>query len=154
MKKLFSLLFLALQFHAFASDSTTTIIQALQNEEISGGKVKIYQDARIEALIGKRKETTTVHNNFTVGKGFRVQIFSGNNQNTSKKEAFERDATVKRDFVELETYITFKSPFWRLRVGNFHSYEEAYETMRKIKDAYPQYGKETYVVKDEIKIYH
>lgn len=159
MRKIILLLFLAVQMHTFAitmvnNDSINSIIQSLENEEMGQGKVKIYQDSRIQDLIGKKKSTNLSRNNFTVGKGFRVQIYSGNNQNISKREAFQRESTLKRDFIDLETYVTFKSPFWRLRVGNFRSYEEAYQTMRKIKDAFPQFGKETYIVKDDIKIYH
>lgn len=158
MKKIILLLFLVIQMNGFAAvmpnDSTDTIIQALENDEIGKGKVKIYQDNRIPELIGKRKTAIQSKANFTVGKGYRVQVFSGNNQHTAKQEAFQREVTLKRDFPDLETYVTFKSPFWRLRVGNFRSYEEAYSTMRKIKDAYPQYGKECYIVKDDIKIYH
>ncbi len=159
MKKIILLLFLTVQMHSFAkmandSIASGTIIQALENDEIGQGKVKIFQDSRIQDLIGKKKSTTTARSSFSVGKGFRVQVYSGNNQNVSKREAFQREATLKRDFVDLETYVSFKSPFWRVRVGNFRSYEEAYQTMRKIKEAFPQFGKETYIVKDDIKIYH
>lgn len=157
MRKIILLLLLAVHMHTFANvmvnDSINSIVQSLENEEMGQGKVKIYQDSRIQDLIGKKKSTNLSRGGFTVGKGFRVQIYSGNNQNISKREAFQRESTLKRDFIDLETYVTFKSPFWRLRVGNFRSYEEAYQTMRKIKDAFPQFGKETYIVKDDIKIY-
>ena len=158
MRKIVILLFILVQVSAFAikasNDSIPTIIQSLESDDIGQGKVKIYQDSRILNLIGKKKTGTIARSSFTVGKGFRVQIYSGNNQNVSKREAFQREATIKRDFSDIETYITFKSPFWRLRVGNYRSYEEAYETLRKIKEAYPHFGKETYIVKDDIKIYH
>lgn len=157
MKSILTLLCLILSVHLFANpyagDSATTIVQSLQSEEIGKGKIRIYQDSRIETLLGKRKEVTITRNNFTVGKGFRVQIYSGNNQNSSKREAFERKAVISRDMPEVETYISFKSPFWRLRAGDCRTYEEAHEIMRKIKDLFPQYGKETYIVKDDIKIY-
>jgi hypothetical protein len=152
-----TLLCLTFTIHLFAkstsTDSTATIIQSLEAEEIGKGKVTIRQDSRIESLLGRRTETTTVRNNFTVGKGLRVQIYSGNNQNTSKREASERKAVISRDMPEVETYITFKSPFWRLRAGDCRTYEEAHEILRKIKELFPQYGKETYIVKDDIKIY-
>lgn len=159
MKKLLIVAFLALSAQLFASalpaqiDSATTIIQSLEKEMENKGKVIIHQDDRIAALIDKQKPATGNNPNFTVGKGYRIQIYSGNDQNRSKKEAFDRDAIFKRDFPELETFITFKSPFWRMRVGNFSSYEEAFKELRRIKEAYPQYGKETYIVKDDIKIY-
>ncbi len=136
------------------NDTIQSIIQSLEKEAVGQGVVKIYQDSRIAGLIGKKREKEVARSNFSVGKGFRIQVFSGNNQNASKKEAFEREAVIRRDFPDLETFVSFKSPFWRLRVGNFQSYEEAYNVMRKIKEVFPKYGKETYIVKDDIKIYH
>lgn len=159
MKKPIIVAFIALSIPLIASsqtphiDSDSTIIQSLVKEVKNKGKVIIHQDDRIAALIDKQKPSTGNNQNFTVGKGYRIQIYSGNDQNRSKKEAFDRDAIFKRDFPELETFITFKSPFWRMRVGNFSSYEEAFKELRRIKEAYPQYGKETYIVKDDIKIY-
>jgi len=155
---LICLLFMAVSAPAFSAiqqtDSVQTIIHSLEKEAIGQGTVRIYQDSRIASMIGKKRERDIARNNFSVGKGFRIQVFSGNNQNASKKEAFEREAVIRRDFSDLETYVSFKSPFWRLRIGNFQSYEEAYSTMRKIKEVFPKYGKETYIVKDDIKIYH
>lgn len=143
--------------HLFASpysaDSTMGIVKALETEEQGKGRVVIHQDARIENLLGKPKSATETRSNFTVGKGYRIQIYSGNNQNTSKKEAYERDATIKRDMPDVETFISFKSPFWRLRIGNCRSYEEAHEILRRVKELFPQFGKESYIVKDDIKIY-
>lgn len=137
----------------YSADSATNIIQSLETDVAGKGKVRIHQDARIDNLLGKPKTTTSTRSNFTVGKGFRIQIYSGNNQNTSKKEAYDRDATIKRDMPDVETFISFKSPFWRLRIGNCRSYEEAHEILRKVKELFPQFGKESYIVKDDIKIY-
>lgn len=159
MKKFIALAFVVLLAHGTVlaqtidSDSTTSIIQSLEKVEANKGRIIIHQDERIAALVDKQKPISGTNANFTVGKGYRIQIYSGNDQNRSKKEAFERDAIFRHDFPEIETFITFKSPFWRMRVGNYSSYEEAFKELRRIKEAFPQYGKETYIVKDDIKIY-
>ncbi len=64
---------------------------------------------------------------------------------------------IKRDlfnrlFPELETYVTFTSPFWRLRVGDFRSYEEAGNALIQLKKEFPQMAREMRVVRDKIHI--
>ena len=54
---------------------------------------------------------------------------------------------IKRDlfnrlFPELETSVTFTSPFWRLRVGDFRSYEEAGNALIQLKRGFPQMARE------------
>ncbi|MGL5317795.1 MAG: SPOR domain-containing protein [Bacteroidales bacterium] len=149
---LFLLLFIAVMpiFGQTYGEQDSTILHALSAPKIGQGIVVINQSNAITGLIGTRslnrsKEPYTQ-------AGYRVQVFSGNNQNKSKDEAFYKESRVKSMFPETETYVTFKSPFWRLRIGNFRNFEEADQTMRKLKRAFPQFGKEMYVVKDEIKI--
>ena len=38
------------------------------------------------------------------------------------------------------------------RVGDFRSHEEAYRMMRILMEAFPKYGKEMYIVREEIRI--
>lgn len=83
--------------------------------------------------------------------GFRAQVFSGNLRN-SKEEAFKKEKEIKELFPELATYVTYVAPFWRLRIGDYRSREEAYYTMRMLMNAFPSYAKEMYIVKEDIKI--
>jgi hypothetical protein len=84
--------------------------------------------------------------------GYRTQVFSGNNQRSSKDEAFRKEREIKEVFPELPTYVTYNAPFWRLRFGDFRSHEEAYHTQRLLMEAFPAYKKEMYIVKEEVKI--
>ena len=85
-------------------------------------------------------------------RGFKVQAFSGNNQRTSKDEAHRKQMQINGAFPDIETVVLFESPFWRLRVGNFTTREEAENTMEELQRAFPSFGKEMYVVVDEVKI--
>lgn len=114
------------------------------------GVVIVHQSDAIANLLGVR--VYGENKNELIQEGYRVQVFSGNNQTKSKSEANWKQEKVKELFPNLQTYVTFKSPFWRLRVGDFRSYEEADQLMRQLKRAFPQFGKEMYVVRDEIKI--
>ena len=50
---------------------------------------------------------------------------------------------------ELTAYITFNSPFWRVRVGDFVNYEEAVAKLRELKAAFPRY-EDMRIVKDNV----
>ena len=138
-------------------DSTTTLV-SISTHLRSTGKVAIYQDSRLESLIsytpkayyansrkGKGSEVITTN-------GFRIRAFSGNNQVTSKNRAYQIEKDLKQYDPDLSTYVIFKSPNWRLLVGNFTTNEEAISTLRELKKHFPEYGREMFVVKDVIEI--
>lgn len=133
-----------------------TIVDDLQETVPGKGKVVIDQPPGIRALIGSRRdganiETASDGQTFLKYQGFRVQIFSGNNQRTAKSEAFKKEQQIKERFPNLPTYVTYNAPFWRLRVGNYDSREEAYYIQRQISEAFPSFAKEIYIVGEEVK---
>jgi hypothetical protein len=85
-------------------------------------------------------------------RGYKIQAFAGNNQRTSKNEAYRKQAMINQAFPELETVVIFDSPFWRVRVGNFKSRDEAAAVLRELRNAFPSFGKEMYIVTDEVKV--
>jgi len=96
-------------------------------------QTEIIKDKAIDQLIEKHKE----YNQANPGvDGFRVQIFfdSGNNS--------KRAATVAREhFMELYpqvvAYLTFKSPYYRVRVGDFRTKLEAEGFLIQLTGQYP-----------------
>ncbi len=134
----------------------TTIFDDLQLSGYGKGQVIVNQSSAIRNMIGARMHGANVEktDNETYLKiqGFRTQVFSGNNQRKSKDEAFRKEKEIKEMFPDVPTYVTYNAPFWKLRVGDFRSHEEAYHMMRLLMDAFPSYGKEMYIVKEEIKI--
>ena len=166
MKKiilLFSLLALSLPAlraqgeHTYtATDSTSTIFDELGRREAGKGTVKIYQDAAIRNRVGTRLRSEHIEKEneqaFLKLPGFRAQVFSGNNQRKSKEEALQKEKMIKEMFPDIPTYVTYTAPFWKLRIGDFRSREEAYSLMRELKEAFPSFAKEMYIVKDEVKI--
>lgn len=129
------------------------------NSTTSGGNVAVYEDESIKHVLGRpmsppRTVYTTADGTtqFYRMRGFKVQAFSGNNQRTSKDEAHRKQGQINGAFPDLETVVLFESPFWRLRVGNFTSREEAQNAMEELQRAFPSFGKEMYIVVDEVKI--
>ncbi len=134
-----------------------TIVDALQENTPGKGKIIIDQPPAIRAMIGGRRDGNNIETGvdgqtFLKQQGFRVQIFSGNNQRTAKDEAFRKEKQIKERFPSLSTYVTYNAPFWRLRVGNYDSHEEAFYAQRQLTEAFPSFSKEIYIVREEVKV--
>ena len=134
----------------------STIFDVLSRHGVGEGEVVVHQSAAIERLIGERMAGANVETTDSVAylkiQGYRTQVFSGNNQRASKDEAFNKEKEIKELFPDVPTYVSYNAPFWKLRVGDFRSHEEAYHMMRQLMAAFPKYGKEMYIVREEIKI--
>lgn len=133
-----------------------TITQHLRSYSTEGGTVRIFQNPQLDSLMSNQLRTTTtqleVNGNeaFITARGYRIQIFSGNNQRESKSEAYSKEEQIKTLFPMMDTYVTFQSPFWKLRVGNFRTSEEAHAKLRELKLAFPKW-KEMFIVRDHVK---
>ncbi len=84
--------------------------------------------------------------------GFRVQVFSDNNARTAKNEARAKQRTISSRFPQYQTYVMYTSPYWRLKVGDFRSQQEANAAADELRKAFPAYSKEIRVVRDRVNI--
>ena len=81
----------------------------------------IHQDPKITGLIG------TIHTGSAAGgeqktlkaRGYRVQVYAGNNSRVARNEANNMANKVKEEFPELPVYAYFQPPRWLCRVGDF-----------------------------------
>lgn len=155
LRKLYFFLFLFVASQFFAQEQVKgqvfSIIDVLQESIYGKGEVEIKQSAAIRNLLGMRQLVLSDDIQYLEIPGFRTQVFSGNLKN-SKEEAFKKEKEIKELYPELITYVTYVAPFWRLRIGDYRSHEEAYHTMRVLMDAFPSYAKEMYIVREEVKI--
>lgn len=83
--------------------------------------------------------------------GYRVQIYSSNRQQAAKSEALELEAKIK-DKVDQTVYVLYMPPFWKVRLGDFRTYEEAREYKKIIVDQFPEVMGDTYIVRDKIQV--
>lgn len=84
--------------------------------------------------------------------GFRVQVFSDNNQKTSQREAKAKELKINERFPEYETYIVYNSPYWRLKVGDFRTEFDAEAAADEIKRAFPEFAREVRIVRDRVSV--
>lgn len=82
--------------------------------------------------------------------GYRVQVFSDNNPRTAKAEAGSKQRVIASRFPQYQTYVRYTSPYWRLRVGDFRTQQEATAAADELRKAFPAYSKEIRVVRDRI----
>lgn len=86
-----------------------------------------------------------------VKAGYRVQVFDDNNVRTAKQEAHERKSKIESRFPMMATYVTFNSPYWRVKVGDFSTRSEAEAAMAEIRQEFPELAKSLRIVRDRIK---
>lgn len=83
--------------------------------------------------------------------GYRIQVFSGNNPRTARSQAHSRAAAITAEFPEWGSYITFDSPYWRVKIGDFRSYDDARAALTLLKQHFPSFASEMRLVRDRIK---
>ena len=120
-------------------------------DSASGATVKIHQDKRIEQVVTERKAAASQHATITAA-GYRVQVFSSNTQRTAKSEAFKIEKELRDVFPEQAVYVNYTSPFWKVRVGDFRTMQEAQEFRAELIIIFPNLKSETYTVRDQVNL--
>lgn len=110
--------------------------------------VQIIQDSAVALLLD---EAVTGKRELVEMDGYRVQVYSSNQQQYAKAEALDLEAKLQ-DRVSHTIYVQYISPFWKVRIGDFRSYEEAKEYKRIFVQQYPNMVGDTYIVRDKIKV--
>lgn len=146
------LLTLALLFTAQLANAQQTIIESLKTQRAGEGRVTIHQDAQISSLIGKRyiRAPTPESQRTLKSRGFRVQVYAGNNSRQARNDANAVAEKVKKEFPDMPVYTYFQPPRWLCRVGDFKSIEEAHVAMRQLKASGT--FKEVSIVREQINI--
>lgn len=98
-------------------------------------------------------KSTTASKTPTKAKGYRIQVYSGNDQKRSKDEAYARRSQIRSVYPNMDVSITYSSPVWRVRAGNFRSRAEAQQALNEMKSRFSSFGREMHIVDDVIKIY-
>ena len=65
--------------------------------------------------------------------GYRVQVFAGGNSRNDRLKAERTGENMKNLFPDEPIYVHFYSPRWICRMGNYRTYEEAHEVLKRVK---------------------
>ena len=110
--------------------------------------VVVHQAPMIEALL---KEKIYGQCELEEIDGFRVQIFSSNRQQTAKEEALTLEKKMTES-VSVAVYVAYLAPFWKVRLGNFRTYEEANAFKTQLITQHPELQGDTYIVRDKVQV--
>ena len=154
----------------YSNAQSRSIIDDLNTTKGGQGKIVIYQDEGIRNLIGTNmiasvaanpaavasqlsttSDGTDAPKNFIRAKGYRIQVYSGSDQKVAKNEANSRKGAIQSSFPNMEVTLSYNSPVWRVRAGNFKTQEQASQALSELKAKFPGF-KEMRVVDDVVKI--
>ena len=108
-----------------SKDTIITILQAFRaDHEINPTTSRMISLGR--RVVDKSRATRVKR------KGFRVQIYSGPNRN----EAYAIQSRFKNQHTDIDSYITYDEPNYRVKVGDFRSRSEANSFMRELRAQY------------------
>ena len=110
--------------------------------------VQVIQDSTMQVLL---EEAINGKRELVEMDGFRVQIYSSNQQQTAKAEALDLEKRLK-DTIGQTVYVQYLPPFWKVRLGDFRTYDEAKEYKKLFVSQYPQMMGDTYIVRDKIQV--
>jgi hypothetical protein len=126
--------------------SQSNILDDLQRADgNTESTVIVYQDSTItDALL--RQQPVTTQSNSNLSRGWSVQVFSDNSI-SARDIAFQIENKVKErmpnEYVRAERH----APFWKVRVGQFESAEEAQALKNVLLQEFPEFRGGIYVVK-------
>ncbi len=105
-------------------------------------KVIVKGDPRISELVDLH---IAYNEQFPVMDGYRIQLMMRAG-NSALDEANEIKEKFEERYPYIKSYITFREPYYLLRIGDFRTRLEAIEFLERIKRNYPQ----AWVIKDKI----
>lgn len=113
----------------------------LNSASAQTGRVTVKGDVAVNDMVALHIE---LNNRVKTMPGFRVQIasFSGTNSKTS---AFSLRDRFMIDYPQMQAYIVYDEPNFKVKVGDFRTRLEAYAFLQEIKDVY-----KGYIIKDNI----
>jgi hypothetical protein len=137
MKKTFFILSLSLSSVLYAQDTLG----------LDGPSVVVHKDPRIDALVKKQASI-----NITVKKaagrtmgGYRLMIVNTN----SRDEAIAAKTKIYTHFPDQKAYLTYQSPFFKLKAGNYQTRDEAKRYQSLMNTLFP---KGVFIISDTIEV--
>ncbi len=97
------------------------------------GKVEVIKDPKVDSLI--EGYVTGGKNNApepASSEGYRVQIFSGSNRSS----AYSAQAKFQDKFPDQRTYIIYREPNFKVRVGDFRSRLDAEKMVEELRNSF------------------
>lgn len=130
MKTIFFLTVLFLSFSSFAQDS-----------------VIVHKDPRVDALVKKQSSINKSVKKASVRtmRGYRLLVVNTN----KREEAMDAKTKIYTYFPDLKAYLSYQSPYFKLKAGNFKTRDEAEKYRKTMSGIFP---KGVFIINDIIEI--
>lgn len=145
MKKILLPVILLVSCILYADDEITEqhmmlITDAMENVVVHQDSLitRLMEDKRVGRQRGQYEED-----------GFRLQVYASNVQQTAKNEALLLQQRLEPQ-IDVPVYAQSEPPFWKVRLGNFRTREEANRYKEIFLQDFPDLQGSTYVVPDKI----
>lgn len=111
------------------------------------GQVAVYKDPRIQLLIKKQAQINeeTTRNSRRTMPGFRIQLINS----TDRNSALAAKTRVYQLYPEVKAYLQYQSPYYRLKVGNFKTRQEAEDFLRGLTS---EFSNNIFILRDTIEV--
>jgi propanediol dehydratase small subunit len=116
--------------------------QASSDPIINSGNYTIVQDLRLDSLLNRHIRINKAKGTI---EGYRVQIHIASGTN-SKKMANDTKAAFLSKYPDIEAYVIYQQPNFKVRAGDFRTRLEAHKLLHNLKRDYPG----AFIVKDDI----
>ena len=103
--------------------------------QTNSGSVVVHKDARVDSLISKQiqiNEETTRDSRRNI-PGYRILVLTSNDRN----KVFNAKVQIYQEYPELQSYIMYQAPNYKLKLGNFKTQDEAQPYIDKLSKIYP-----------------
>jgi vancomycin resistance protein YoaR len=119
-----------MKFSTFSSVFFAAIF-SLSTAEIfaQNGQINVSQDPKFEQMLAEKRR---INSSITVNDRYKVQIYTGDNENAKKNLS-----DFKRQFPAHDATIVFSTPAYKVWAGNFKTRIEAERNLADIRKKYP-----------------
>jgi hypothetical protein len=133
MKILFTVLFLFTVGFLYAQTDTNTVM--------------IFKDPRIDILVKKQVDINeeATRDSRRTAQGYRILVINSND----RKKVFAAKAKIYQLYPDLKPYLLYQAPFYKLKVGNFKTKDEAQEILDALSKDFPT---GLFIVRDIIEV--
>ena len=141
MKKLFVILSFFLYQSGFAQTGSNPVTAT------SVQTVIVHKDPRLDLLVKKKAEvnTTSKKSKARTARGYRLLVINTN----SRDEAIKAKTKVYTYFPELKAYLSYQTPYFKLKAGNFLTRDEAERYRKNMATFFP---KGVFIVNDIVEV--
>ena len=113
----------------------------------TGPTVIVHKDPRVDALV-KKQASINITAKKAAGRtmrGYRLLVINTN----SRDEAIAAKTKIYTHFPDQKAYLTYQSPFFKLKAGNFQTRDEAIRYQKLLNSLFP---KGVFIVNDTIEV--